>query len=69
MDFFPCLALALFLIPKVKDRLSMIKITEAQLLAQDALKAESALEVRNLIRNHFKEPLFKEFTPDKVVST
>ena len=48
------------LIPTVKERLSMITMMEAQKLAQQALKAESANDVRNLVRAQFRETLINQ---------
>ncbi|MDP6246568.1 MAG: phosphoenolpyruvate--protein phosphotransferase [SAR324 cluster bacterium] len=47
------------LIPTIKERLSMISMPDAERLAREALKSESALQVRNLVRAHFNDPLLK----------
>ena len=47
------------LIPTVKERLSLITMPEAVRLAEKSLQSESALEVRNLVRAHFQEPLLQ----------
>ncbi|HJL86634.1 MAG TPA: phosphoenolpyruvate--protein phosphotransferase [SAR324 cluster bacterium] len=47
------------LIPTIKERLSMISMPDAERLAREALKSESALQVRNLGRAHFNDPLLK----------
>ena len=45
------------LIPVVKERISTISLIDAEKLAAEALNASSALDVRNLIRAHFGEPI------------
>ena len=47
------------LIPMVKERLSLITMPEAVRLAEKSLQSESALDVRNLVRAHFQEPLLQ----------